>query len=664
MILYTPHYLGTLELKNRWIMLAMHTGYAADDGSFSERDFAFYGRRAAGGAAAITLVGGVNREACQDHMHRLDLPELEPGIRRVCDIIHSGDCKVIMHLFHAGRNNTAECLGGTLPPAPSPVASPIYRTVPREMTEEEILETIADYGKAAARCKACGVDGLEVSVSVGYLMTQFLSPLTNLRTDRWGGSWENRMRFPTEVLKEIRRAVGEKYPVIIKISGGDMLGGYELSHMIEFINQLPEGTIDGVTVTGGWHEAPVPQISYHVKPGGFSYLAEAVKEGTGLPVIACNRINSGEAAEEILQRGLVDFVGTARSFLADPDFAVKVQEGKSYNPCQGCNKGCIERVLKYKDVQCAFNPEAGCEYLHSSTVYDVPDGQYGSALIVGAGPVGLKTASGLLQAGWKVTVITDAEEAGGKLKAAAAPPNKQDLEKFRENLIRQVLKAGGEIRTGTEASAETMNDLIEELKPDHVYFAVGAEPIRLQLPGLEASGIRAVFAEDILTGKESAEGAKNIVIIGGGTVGLETAEYLGGEAAMEAGEEGAKITVIEMTEKAGKDLGGLKWIMMKALKKQGTAVKTGAAVKMAYKGGIMISEKKVVAAEAKEELQGDVISKLPCDLLIFAVGSRPRGALGLEQMMEQKNIKYTVLGDGNGAGNIMKGLKEAWEAVR
>lgn len=642
-LLYTPASLGKLQLKNRWIMLAMHTGYADEDGSFSRRDLEFYKARAAGGAAAITLVGGVSEIGCQERMHRLDEDQYNEGIQKVCDVIHQGGAKVLMQLFHAGRNNTAQCHDGQLPIAPSPVPSPIYRTIPREMTEEDIKQTIAEFAAAAERCRQNGVDGVEVSVSVGYLLSQFLSPLVNQRTDSWGGSPEKRMAFPTAVLKQIRQAVGPDYPVIIKISGGDMLGGYDVQYMIDFINQLPPGTIDGVTVTGGWHEAPVPQMTYHVKPGGFAYLAGAVKKGTGLPVIACNRINSPQAAEEILQQGLADFTGAARPFLADPHFAAKAQAGQLYNKCQGCNRGCIERVLKYKDVRCAFNPLAGREYLGPAPK------KYQKVLIVGAGPAGLEAANLLLEAGSQVTVITDQREAGGKLDLTAIPPYKQDMKIFKENLLKAIKEKGCRLLTETPVSPQ----VIEEIEPDYIIFAAGAQPIELTVKGLESASVKWELAEEALQKDLPAEESR-IVIVGGGVVGLETAEYLAEK------DRQYHITVIEMAPKAGKDLGGLKWIMMKELKKLGVQVKTSARLEE-IRGHKVITAEKELTADGKEK---ESSKEYPCDLLLFAVGSRPRKAAGMEEWLAQSGIPYTVIGDGRQPANIMEALTQAYEAVR
>ncbi len=629
--IYTGQCLGNMELKNRWIMLAMHTGYGDDNGEISKRDIDFYRERAKGGAAAITLVGAVNQEGCSNRMHRLDSDIYNEGLQECADIMHREDCKAIMQLFHAGRNNNENSGNSMKPVCPSPVPSPIYRAVPREMSEEDIQRTIRDFAEAAARCKACGIDAVEISASAGYLLSQFFSPLVNLRTDQWGGSDEARMKFPTEVVKAVRQAVGSDYTVLIKISGGDMLGGYDIKYMIDFINQLPKGAVDGITVTGGWHEAPVPQISYHVEPGGFSYLAEEIKLATGIPVIACNRINSPEAAEKILNRGIVDFVGAARAFLADPYFGVKVRDDLPYNKCQGCNKGCIERVLKFKDVRCAFNPKAGREYLGKAQWRD------DQVLVVGAGPVGLETAKLLLETGSHVTVITDEERPGGKLHIAAAPPQKEDMTAFCENALFEIESMGGQILTETPVTEE----LIDMMAPDHIYFAMGAEPRTITLPGEDTSNVDFVVADKILAGQLPPKGSR-IIIIGGGTVGLETAEFLADK------DNNYQLTVLEMGAKAGKDLGGLKWIVMGNLKKLGVKVITSAVVKGAVPNGVMV------------DINDENTEEYPCDVAVYAIGSVPRRAAGLEEYLDRKGIGYHIIGDGLKPRNIMEGLEEAF----
>lgn len=625
--LFTKGNIGNMELKNRWIMLAIHTGFS-ENGYFSSRDIEFYRRRAKGGMAAITLVGCVGKAGESNNMNMLDDDRYDDKIRETVDAIHEGDCKVIMQLYHAGRNNTS-AVNGIRPIAPSPVPSPIYKEVPKEMDENDIEETLRQFVSAALRCKRLGVDCIEVSISAGYLLSEFLSPLTNKRNDQWGGDETRRMKYPSEVLKAIREAVGSDYPVIIKISGGDMLGGYDCDYMARFINQLPEGTIDGVTVTGGWHEAPIPQITYHVRPGQYAYLAHEIKKKTGMKVIACNRINNPETAEKLLDEGACDFTGAARAFLADPDFALKSEAGKPYNVCQGCNR-CLERTLKKKEVQCAFNSVAGREYL----ICDSDDSIHKRVLIAGAGPAGLEAAYLCVKRGFDVTVIYEDNRPGGKLEAASKPPYKHDFIKYVENKEYEL--------RNVRFMPETVltEELIEETKPDAVIIAIGSYPYIPKIEGLDPE--KSVSAEDILMGKSELKG-DSVVIIGGGSVGLETAEFI-------ASNSDKKITVVEKLSKSGKGLGGSRWITQNHLRDLGVNI-------ICDSDPIKYENQKLII---KKEC---VIQYIDADLIVFAIGYKPNKSENITNYLTEKGISYKLIGDCNGGKTIMDATREAFEAV-
>ena len=239
--------------------------------------------------------------------------------------------------------------------------SVIYKETPEELTIDKIAEITEDFGRAARVCAEAGVDAVEISCSAGYLLSEFLSDLTNLRKDIYGGSPENKMRFPLEVIRKVRTSVGADYPVLLRVSGSDMLGGYGIDLTVKLALEA-EKYIDAVNVTGGWHESRIPQISMHVPEGCFAFLAREVKRAVKIPVIACNRINNKDTAEEILNKGYADFAGCCRAFLVDSEFGNKIRTGKQYRKCIGCNR-CIERVLKGEQVTCTFNPSVGKEYL-------------------------------------------------------------------------------------------------------------------------------------------------------------------------------------------------------------------------------------------------------------------------------------------------------------
>ena len=285
--LFEPFVLGNLTLKNRIIMAGMHTEFGRD-GYLTERELAYYEERAKGGAAAIGVVARVSPEGGPESMAGVYDNTFGAGVRCLAERLHQHDCRLFIHLFHIGRNHADDILGRPLL-APSAVPSPIYRHMPKEMTAEDIKRVKEDFADAAARCRAWGADGVAVNCSAGYLLSLFLSGETNQRTDEYGGSQENRFRFPLEVLARVREAVGRDFPVLVKISGSSMrTRGYGLKDMEAFSSKL-SGLADAIGVTGGWHEAPVPQITYQVPRGFYSCLSSCIKEHSGLPVICYNR---------------------------------------------------------------------------------------------------------------------------------------------------------------------------------------------------------------------------------------------------------------------------------------------------------------------------------------------------------------------------------------
>lgn len=658
-LLFTPAKIGNMELKNRIIMSAMHLGYAQRR-FVSMQDLGFYTARAKGGAGAITLVASVNEQGGPMDMHCLHQDVYNEGLQKLVDIMHAEDCKCIVQLFHCGRNGHPAALQGKLPLSPSTVASPIYKVEPKEMTAEEIFSTIRDFGSAAARCKAVGIDAVEISCSAGYLLSQFLSPIVNLRQDEWGGSPEKRMRFPNEVIKEVRRCVGPNYPVLLKISASDMLpGGYGIEETKAFIRQIPYGSIDAITVTGGWHEAPVPQISFHVPEGGFAYLAKDIKSTTVLPVVACNRINNREIAEKVLQDGCCDFVGCGRAFLADSDFAENLRKGLPFNKCQGCNKGCIERVLKLKPVICAYNCRVGRETEPEWAQIKK------TVLVVGGGPSGMEAARSAAKMGHRTVLCTNETVLGGRLNVASIPPFKQDLRGYINVLEGELLALGVDIRLNASADRA----LIDEVKPTHVILALGANAIIPKIPGMET--MNTITAEDALTADGKALArilAGPVVIIGGGSVGLETAEYLAEKSGyLKRGSAftdryvkqemlrqliGAPdITVVEMDKKVGRNMGSTKWILLQDLAKLNVDICTETKVVSAGDG-------KLFAESAKGR------TEFPAETVIFALGYRPADSNELIGILKEKAIEYTLVGDSNKIGDVMSGTADAYQAVR
>ena len=364
--LFSPIKVGSLTLKNRIVMPAMHLGYCNDKSEVTDRLVAFYEERARGGAALLFVGGCPVDEYASSMKEMIGLSDdrFIPGLKKLTDAVHRHNTLVAAQLFHGGRYVRSGMIGRQ-PIAPSPIASGITREVPREMTQEDIQRTIFNFAEAAARAKKAGFDAVEVLAGTGYLISEFFSPLTNQRTDGYGGSPAARMRFGIEVAWAIREAVGFDYPVIFRIAGHDfMAGGNTNSEAAQFADLLEKHSVDAFSITGGWHESRVPQITMAVPRGAFVHMASGVKAAVTKPVVACNRINDPGLAEEIVRDGRADMVGLARALLADPEFPVKAMTGRTNEivPCIGCNQGCLDRIFSMEPVECMVNPRAGREF--------------------------------------------------------------------------------------------------------------------------------------------------------------------------------------------------------------------------------------------------------------------------------------------------------------
>lgn len=655
--LFEPARIGTMELKNRILMLPMHTLFSKDN-HLTQRDVAFYQKRMEGGVAAIIGVGYVTRRGGQKDMLSLAEDSFIPEGQRLADLAHSYDCKFIMQLFHCGRNGNPDTLAGMQPQSASRVPSSIYRGDPEEMSLEDIRQVVLSFGEAAERCKKAGMDGVEINCTVGYLLTCFLSPITNLRTDEYGGSDENRMRLSMEVMREVRRVVGKDYPVILRVSGSQMMpGGYGMDLTQKLCQQAcAEKLIDAINVTGGWHESPVPGVSYQVPKGTAAFMTADIKQVVDVPVICGNRVNDRETAERILSTGMADFIGAARPFLADPAFVNKMQAGVPYNICQACNK-CLSRTIKNIEVACAFNPSLGREWEEADM-----KPLHKRILVIGSGPAGFMAAKMAALRGCNVSLCTKESELGGRLKAAAKPPQKQDIERYLENIAYELEQLGVHIILNMEADAA----FIAAQKPDHVFVATGGVPVVPSFPGLEEQKV--FLAEDVLCAPEdlTVELRKGpLVIVGGGSIGIETALYIANKGFINESafnfmrlsmtgdlppvHHPADITLVEMSKRMGMDLGGLRRVMLDELKDLGIKTKVNTKV-TALTGSSVLAQTP----------EGDV--ELPAAHVILALGYRPAQPTFLQEL-DAQGIAYTVIGDAGAVGDAMHAHQDAYNAV-
>ncbi len=637
-MVFTPFQIKNIELKNRWVMLAMHTGFA-EGNALSERDFAYYEERARGGAAAVTCLLAVNEAGALKGMYDAETVDIE-SLKTLAERVHAHDCKLIVQLFHCGRNESAKNHGDKPLLAPSAVPSPIFRAEPKEMTVEDLVETKAAFAKAAALCKEIGADMVEVSASAGYLLSEFFSPITNLREDEFGYKNENGMKYPMEVLADIRTAVGE-YPILVKVSAAQMLeGGYELADMVRFCKKAEDaGFIDGVTVTGGWHESPIEQISYHVAKGAYAPFAGIMKKYLTVPVIACNRIQDEETAERVLAEGLCDFCGTARAFLADPHFANRMQAGKPYLPCQGCNK-CIAAVLKGEEVFCAFNPEAGREHFENQRRRISTRKE---CIVVGGGPAGMEAAKKAAERGFKTTLLCKEKELGGQLRLAALPPKKGDLRKYIDYMKHTLEELGVIILTETTGTKE----FIEAKNPYFTVIATGSQPEKQPIEGVPdekyftSQEVLQMPEEKIL---ELLQG--EIAILGGGAVGLETAAFLMDK--IEVKEDEYKVKIIDKAKKMGMDLGAMARPLMNDLKKKNVSFLT------TTEATLMDGRKLFVKI-------GEMPMFVSADYVIWAGGGASDVDADLTFWLMDERMSYAIVGDANEVGDGGNAIFDAYD---
>jgi len=423
---FSPLDLGFTRLKNRILMGSMHTGLEEADNGF-ERMAAFFAERARGGVGMI-ITGGISPNTQGGVGSKLSTPAEADQHRRITQAVHAADpdVKICMQILHSGPlARVPECV------APSAVKSRIGTYRPTELDEAGIEQQIADFANCAALAREAGYDGVEVIGSAGYLLSTFLVQKTNLRTDRWGGSWENRMRFPVEVMKRIRQAVGPDFILIFRIAAMDMLdGGLAWDEVVSLGKAIEAAGANIISTHFCWHESPVPTIATMVPRAAFAQVTGRLRKELSVPMITSNRINMPDVAEAVLARGDADLVSMARPMLADPDLVIKSLQGREdeINTCIACNQACLDHTFGgRKQVSCLVNPRACNETLLSYPQVDKPR----RIAVVGAGPAGLAYATVAASRGHAVTLYEAGNDIGGQFNLARRIPGKEE---FNETL--------------------------------------------------------------------------------------------------------------------------------------------------------------------------------------------------------------------------------------
>ncbi len=508
--LLAPLELGFTSLKNRVLMGSMHTGL--EERGDWQRVADFYGARARGGAGLI-VTGGMapNKEGgvfpgAAGLFSAADIAHHQSVTRRV----HEEGGKIAMQILHAGRYAYGpDCVSA------SAVKSPISPFVPRALDEEGIQKQIADFATAAARAREAGYDGVEVMGSEGYFLNQFLVRHVNKRNDRWGGSYENRMRLPLEVMRAVRAAVGDDFIVIYRISVIDLVEeGSTFDEVVELAQAMEAAGANILNSGIGWHEARIPTIATSVPRAGFAWVTQKLMGKVSIPVVASNRINTPEVAEGLLAGGAADMVSMARPFLADADFVAKAAAGRGGEiaPCIACNQACLDHTFSGKVSTCLVNPRACHESEMPLERAPTPK----RIAIVGAGPAGLATALVAAQRGHDVTLFERADTIGGQLNMARLIPGKEEFSGLLSWYGTMLETLGVDARLGVEATPEDLADF------DEIVIATGVSPRDPHIPGQDGANVLSYV--DVLAG--GAEVGERVAIIGAGGIGFDVAEFL------------------------------------------------------------------------------------------------------------------------------------------
>lgn len=511
--LLSPLVVGAHTLRNRVVMGSMHTRLEYLDRA-TEREVAFYAERARGGVALIVSAGcAPNDEGrMEEGSHVLDSAADIGPHRAVTAAVHAHGAKMVLQILHAGRYAKHDRLVG-----PSDIASHINRRTPRAMSVDDIERTIDDYVRCAELARDAGYDGVEVMGSEGYLITEFTASRTNIRSDGWGGSLENRCRFPIEIVRRIRARLGPSFMIMFRISALDLVEGGLTGAETDFLARaIEEAGADALSTGVGWHEAAIPTISYHVPRAAWGFAVARLKKAVRIPVVASNRINMPAIAEALIAGGEADLVALARPMLADPEFVLKAASGRTdeINTCIACNQACLDYIFSARPVSCLVNPRAGRELDFRCE----PATPRRRIAVVGGGPAGLACAVNAAMRGHAVTLFEAGARIGGQLELACRVPGKSEFGELLRYFRRQLEVHGAEIRTNARATAW---GLVAE-GFDHVVLATGVEPRMPDIPGIDHCKV-AGYA-DILLGVREA--GRRVAVIGSGGIAHDVTEFL------------------------------------------------------------------------------------------------------------------------------------------
>ncbi|MBC3877894.1 NADPH-dependent 2,4-dienoyl-CoA reductase [Undibacterium sp. FT79W] len=506
-----PLDLGFTTLPNRLLMGSMHVGLEEVDNGF-ERMAAFYAERARGGVALI-VTGGIapNERARPMHGGAMLTTEAEAAHHRiVTDAVHREGGKIAMQILHFGRYSYQPTLV-----APSAIKAPINPFTPHALTTEEVAQTIDDFVRCAGLAQSAGYDGVEVMGSEGYLINEFIAARTNQRDDEWGGAYENRIRFPVEIVRRIREKVGSNFIIIYRLSMLDLVeGGSTLDEVIQLAKAIEEAGATIINTGIGWHEARIPTIATKVPRAAYAWVTQKLKGHVTIPLVATNRINTPDVAEQLLADDFCDMVSMARPLLADPLFMRKAEQGKAdeINTCIGCNQACLDHTFGGKITSCLVNPRA----CHETELLNAKLDKAKRIAVVGAGPAGLSFATTAASRGHDVTLFDAGAEIGGQFNIAKQVPGKEEFYETLRYFAKQITLTGVKLRLNTLVTADELSSF------DEIVLATGITPRTPEIEGVTHPKVLSYL--DVLRDKKAV--GKSVAIIGAGGIGFDVAEYL------------------------------------------------------------------------------------------------------------------------------------------
>ena len=583
---FTPLKIGSVEIKNRFVMAPMATCFCTHDGFTTPRVIDYYTARAKGGIGLIIteVVSVVSTSSYMPNQMTLYDDKYIPGLKNLTDAVHAHGAKIAPQLIHAGGENW-EILSGHKSVGPSPVLSRSKGDVPRELSVEEIEAIIENFGDAARRAREAGFDCVELHAAHAHMLVgAFMSPLRNKRYDEYGGSIEGRLKLPLKILKNIKKKAGDDYPVILRTSGDELLPGGRTLQETQYIAPILEDAgVDAFHISGGVY----PDQFWKIIPPMGTPLASntpyaaAVKEVVDVPVITVGRIHTPGLAEHIINRGQADMVALGRPLLADPEFANKAEQGRfdDITPCISCGIGCIQKREELMGMTCLMNPATGKEDQPGSGPAQTPK----KVMVVGGGPAGLTAARTAAERGHHVTLYERTSRLGGQFRIAAVPPFKQDIAVGLKYLVHQAKKSNITIVFNTEVTPE----LVKDEAPDVAVLATGAVPfIPENLPGVDKDIV--VTVEDVLDGHPS-QGCRNMVVLGGGLAGPEIADFLADRGDNLTIKRKAVTIVTTKKEVALNLLGESRALLMQRLRDKDVKLLTQTTTKEILDDGVIVS---------------------------------------------------------------------------